>query len=178
MRHCPTPKVLLFLTFRFRPEIFKSNVKELCKLLQDDVPSETKENDAGSVEALRTLAQFAKSRSNDLPKDRKFTQALVNFALFGTPPKAAKYAVSILMAATDRKEMHAKDLLEKTTQGWTYGEGNFLTKLATMSQLTLLDPKITDDSNDEILDITTQQILLQGTDTLDRNAPNNSRRCN
>lgn len=143
------------------PDIFKSNVKELCKLIQDDIPSATRSNDAGSVETLRTLAQFVKSGSKDIPRDRNFIQALVNFALYSTPAKAAKYAVSILMAATDRKEMHVKDLLEKTTQGWTYGEDHFLTKLATMSQLTLLEPKITDDANDAILDITTQQILLQ-----------------
>jgi sister-chromatid-cohesion protein PDS5 len=142
------------------PDIFASNVKELCKLLQEDVPSETESNGADSVETLRTLAQFAKS-GKDLPKDRKFIQALVSYALYSTPAKAAKYAVSILMTTTDRKEMHAKDLLVKTTEGWTYGQDHFLTKLATMSQLTLLDPKMTDDANDEILDITTQQILLQ-----------------
>lgn len=143
------------------PDIFKSNVKELCKLLQDDVPSETRSNDADSVETLRTLAQFAKGGSQDLPKDRKFIQALFNYALYSVPAKSAKYAVSILLVTTGRKEMYAKDLLAKTTEGWTYGEGHFLTKLATMSQLTLLDPKMTDDANDKILDITTQQILLQ-----------------
>lgn len=143
------------------PDIFKSNVVELCNLLEDDVPSPTKINDVGSVETLRDLAQFASGVSRDLPKDRKFIQTLVSFALYSTPPKAAKYAVSILVAATDRKEMHMKELLQKAIQDWTYGEDHFLTKLTTMSQLTLLDPKVTADFEDEILDITTKQILLQ-----------------
>ena len=142
------------------PEIFETNVKELCKLLQEDTPSESKRNGADAVETLRTLAQFAKS-GKKLPNDRKFIQTLISFALYSTPAKAAKYAVSILMMTTDRKEMHAKDLLEKTTEGWTYGEEHFLTKLATISQLQLLDPKMTDNANDEILEITTQQLLLQ-----------------
>ncbi|KAH6664832.1 armadillo-type protein [Halenospora varia] len=145
------------------PDIFKDNVKELCKSLVEQAPSAKKSNDLGSVETLKALAAFAKDdkSSKDLPKDRKFLQTLIDFASYGTPPKAAKYAVSILMAASDRKEMHAKDLLEKAIQAWEYGGDHFLTKLATISQLTLLDPKITDEANDEILDITTQQLLLK-----------------
>lgn len=65
------------------------------------------------------------------------------------------------MAASDRKEMHAKDLLEQATKAWTYGGDHFLTKLATISQLSLLDSKISDEISDEILDITTQQVLLK-----------------
>ncbi|TVY54635.1 Sister chromatid cohesion protein pds5 [Lachnellula cervina] len=145
------------------PQIFKDNVKELCKSLAEQSPSATKLNDLGSVETLRALASFAKNpnSSKEIPHDRKFVQTLINFAQYGTPPKAAKYAVSVLMAASDRKEMHAKDLLEKSTQDWQYGEDHFLTKLATISQLTFLEPSTIGKINDDILDITTQKILLQ-----------------
>jgi sister-chromatid-cohesion protein PDS5 len=143
------------------PQVFKAGVKELSKALEEDAPSETKTNDLGSVETLRACAAFAKGRPNEIPHDRKFVQTLVKYALYGTPPKAAKYAVSILTAATDKQEMHAKDLLEKATKDWTYGSDHFLTKLATISQLQLLDAKIAEEANDEILDITTQQILLK-----------------
>ncbi|RDL34437.1 Uncharacterized protein BP5553_07565 [Venustampulla echinocandica] len=145
------------------PKIFKDNVKELCKILADQSPSSTKANDLGSVETLKALAAFAKNpnSSKEIPRDRKFISTLINFAQYGTPPKAAKYAVSILMAASDKKEMHAKDLLEKSMRDWEFGGDHFLTKLAAISQLTLLDHKITDEANDEILDITTQQLLLQ-----------------
>ena len=143
------------------PQVFQSNVKELCKSLQEDAPSPTRSNDLGSVETLRACAEFAKSRPGDLPRDRKFVQTLLSFAVHGTPAKAAKYAVRILMAVSDKKEMHAKDLLEKAVKGWTYGQDNFLTKLATISQLSLEDPRITDEFNDEILDITIQKTLLK-----------------
>jgi len=145
------------------PQIFKDNVKELCKSLAEQAPSATKSNDLGSVETLKALASFTKNpnSSKEIPHDRKFLQTLISFAQYGSPPKAAKYAVSILMAASDRKEMHAKDLLEKSTQDWEYGGPHFLTKLATISQLTLLEPKTTEELSDEILDITTQKVLLQ-----------------
>jgi sister-chromatid-cohesion protein PDS5 len=143
------------------PLIFEASVKELCKSLQEQVPSATKPNLPGSVDTLKALASFAKSPENKIPKDRKFVSTLLNFAKYGTPPKAAKYAVSILMASADRKEMHTKDLLDSATQDWEYGGDHFLTKLATICQLTLLDPKTVEDANDEILDITTHQILLQ-----------------
>ena len=143
------------------PKIFSSNVAELCKSLQENAPSETKVNDPGSVETLRACAEFAKNRPQDIPHDRKFIQTLIHFALYGTPPKAAKYAVSILIAASDRKEMHAKDLLEKSTTDWKYGEDHFLARLATISQLSVMDAKFADEISDKILEITTQQVLLQ-----------------
>jgi sister-chromatid-cohesion protein PDS5 len=65
------------------------------------------------------------------------------------------------MAVSDKKEMHAKDLLDKTVKGWKYGKDNFLTKLATISQLSSEDPRITDEYNDDILDITIQKTLLK-----------------
>ncbi|APA14981.1 hypothetical protein SS1G_13681 [Sclerotinia sclerotiorum 1980 UF-70] len=145
------------------PQVLTANIKELCKTLEDEAPTETKENEPGTVATLKACAVFAKSKteSKSLPKDRKFTQTLVNYASFGTPPKAAKYAITLLMAATDRKEMHAKDILEKSSKDWKYGEGHFLTKLAAISQLQLLSPKIADDYSNEILEITTKNLLLQ-----------------
>lgn len=143
------------------PDVFKAQVKELCKLLEDEAPSKTRSNDVGSVKTLKACAAYARKFPEEIPHDRKFVQAMISFAQYGTPPKAAKYAVSILMAATDRKEMHAKDLVQKSTKDWTYGSKNFITSLATISQIALLAPKVTDDASNEILDITTQQVLLQ-----------------
>ncbi|PQE32263.1 hypothetical protein CJF32_00001018 [Rutstroemia sp. NJR-2017a WRK4] len=145
------------------PQVLTANIKELCKTLEDEAPSETRANDPGTVATLKACAVFAKSKteSKSLPKDRKFVSTLINYALYGTPPRAAKYAVTLLMAATERKEMHIKDLLDKTTKGWKYGGDHYLTKLAAISQLQLLGAKIAEDYNDDILEITTQNILLQ-----------------
>ena len=142
------------------PQVFQSNVKELCKSLQEDAPSESRSNDLGSVETLRACAEFAKTRPTDLPRDRKFQQTLLNFAQYGTPAKAAKYAVRILMAVSDRKELHSKDLMERMLTNWTYGEEHFLTKLATISQLSM-EPNMVEEYGDEIIDVTIQQILLK-----------------
>ncbi len=144
------------------PQIFKAQVKELCKLLQEQAPTQTKANDLGSVETLKACAAYARKYPEEIARDRKFTQALLSYAQYGEPPKAAKYAVTILMAATDRKEMHARDLLQKSTKDWTYGSDHFLTKLAAISQLMLLEPNAADDAtNDAIIDITTQHLMLQ-----------------
>ncbi|RQM06379.1 hypothetical protein DH86_00001188, partial [Scytalidium sp. 3C] len=143
------------------PKVFEVSVKEICKTVVDEAPSETKTNEETSVKTLEACAVFARKRSSDLPHDRKFIQALINFALYGSPPKAAKYAVTVLMAASERKEMHAKDLVEKATSNWAYGEDHFLAKLATLCQLQLLEPKSMLEVNDEVLNITTQQVLLQ-----------------
>ncbi|KAL5322879.1 hypothetical protein ACEPPN_010858 [Leptodophora sp. 'Broadleaf-Isolate-01'] len=148
------------------PEIFKASVKELCKSLEEQAPSKTRSNDAGSVDTLKALASFAKESKeegkSEIDPTPKFAQTLINFALYGTPAKVAKYAVTILHSINPaRKEMHMKDLLDKSLQGWTYGEDHFLTRIAAISQLHLLDPKLMEDMNDEIIDITTQQILLK-----------------
>ncbi|PVH74836.1 hypothetical protein DL98DRAFT_537088 [Cadophora sp. DSE1049] len=148
------------------PEIFKASVKELCKSLEEQAPSKTRVNDAGSVDTLKALASFAKEAKeegkSEIDPTAKFTQTLINFALYGTPAKVAKYAVTILHSIEpSRKEMHMKDLVDKALNGWTYGEDHFLTRIAAVSQLHLLDPKLLEDLNDEIIDITTQQILLK-----------------
>jgi sister-chromatid-cohesion protein PDS5 len=143
------------------PDIFKANVKELSKALSDQAPTATKENDRGSVDTLKALASFAKTNSEQIPRDRKFAQTLIAYALYGSPPRAAKHAVSVLLEISDRKEMHVKDLVTKSANDWEYGKNHFLTKLATLSQLSLLAPSIIEDANDEILNITTKEILLQ-----------------
>lgn len=143
------------------PEIFKANVKELSKSLGDQAPTATRENERGSVDTLKALASFAKTHSEQIPRDRKFQQTLLAYVSYGVPPRAAKHAVSVLMEISDRKEMHAKDILEKSTVNWEYGKAHFLSKLAAISQISLLDPKTTEDFNDEILSITTKDILLE-----------------
>ena len=77
------------------PEVLKAHVQEICRLLQDDAPSATNANDPGAVDNLKACASFASRFANEIPQDRKFSQSLSKYALYGTPPEAAKYAVSI-----------------------------------------------------------------------------------
>ena len=144
------------------PEILKAHIQEICKTLQDEAPSAKKANDPGAVDNLKACASFASRYPKEVPSDRKFVQAMAGFALYGSPPEAAKYAVSVIWAASDRKEMLIKDLTRKCVQNFRYGEDGFLSRLATLSQIMLLAPDEIDETNgDAIIDIAIKQILLQ-----------------
>ncbi|KAB8260778.1 armadillo-type protein [Aspergillus pseudonomiae] len=142
------------------PEVLEAQVQEMCKDLESQAPSAETSKDTGTEEILKACSGFAKKLPAKLPKERKFFQALVNYALYSPSPRAAKHAVSILMATADRKEMYAKDLVQKCVSKWKYGTDRFLTKLATLSQLNLLAPREADEESDAIISIAVNKILL------------------
>nr|KMM72068.1 sister chromatid cohesion protein pds5 [Coccidioides posadasii RMSCC 3488] len=142
------------------PEVLEAHVQEMCKDLESHAPTANLPDDPGVEEILKACAGFAKKLPNKLPKERKFLTALSNYALYSSYPHAAKNAVTILMAAAERKEMYARDLIKKSIHGCSYGSEHFLTKLATISQLNLLVPREVDEEGDTVLDIATKQILL------------------
>ena len=143
------------------PESFQATIKELCSTFVEQAPSESKSNDVGSVESLKACANFIRRGERKLPKDPNLVSALQAFAKYGTPPKAAKYAISVLMAASDKKELHVQELLEASINEWRYGEQYFLTKLAQVGQLVLLQPEMANDFYDAFLDIAINQVLRQ-----------------
>ena len=143
------------------PEVLKAHVQAICRSLQDEAPSAKKPNDPSAIENLKACASFASKFVNEIPRDRKFVQAMTNFALFGTPPQTAKYAVSIIMTASDKKELLAKDLVKACVDEFRYDGQGFLSRLATLSQLMLLAPNEVDEESDAVVDIAIQQILLQ-----------------
>ncbi|KAJ1717708.1 sister chromatid cohesion and DNA repair protein (BimD) [Aspergillus flavus] len=142
------------------PEVLEAQVQEMCKDLESQAPSAKTSKDTGTEEILKACSGFAKKLPAKLPKERKFFQALVNYALYSPSPRAAKHAVSILMATADRKEMYAKDLVQKCVSKWEYGTDRFLTKLATLSQLNLLAPREADEESDAIVSIAVNKVLL------------------
>lgn len=143
------------------PEVLKAHVQAICRSLQDEAPSAKKPNDASAIENLKACASFASKFVKEIPRDRKFVQAMTNFALFGTPPQAAKYAVSIIMTTSDKRELRAKDLVKACVDGFRYDGQGFLSRLAALSQLMLLAPNEVDEESDAVVDIAIQQILLQ-----------------
>ncbi|KAI9845226.1 MAG: hypothetical protein M1837_004981 [Sclerophora amabilis] len=143
------------------PEVFKAHVSELCRLLEDQAPTAKKANEPGTVDTLKACARFAQKFPNEVPQDRKFLQSLVNFTIYGTPPAAAKHAVTIIMAAADRREMYAKDMVQRSIKDFKFGHGNFLTRLATLSQLMLMAPKEVEEENDAVFHIAIEDILLK-----------------
>lgn len=142
------------------PEVLKAHVQEICKMLQDEAPTAKKANDPGAVDNLKACASFARKFAKDIPQDRKFVQALTGFALYGTPAEAAKHAVSIMITSSDKKELLAKDLVDKCVKSFSYGAPGFLSRLATISQLMLLAPHECEEESDAIIDIAIKDILL------------------
>jgi sister-chromatid-cohesion protein PDS5 len=141
------------------PEVLEAQVQEMCKDLEAQAPKSATANAAGTEEILKACSGFAKKLPSKLPKERKFFQALVDYALHSRSPRAAKHAVFILMAVADKKEMYARDLVQKCISKCTYGSDRFLTKLATLSQLCLLAPRVVDDQFDAIFKIAASDIL-------------------
>ncbi|KAJ5918640.1 hypothetical protein N7466_010632 [Penicillium verhagenii] len=142
------------------PEVLEAQVQEMCRDLEAQAPKASSPGSASSEEILKACAGFAKKLPAKLPKERKFYQALSSYALYSTSPRSAKHAVSILMATVERKEMYAKDLVQKCVKKWKYGSDHFLARLATLSQLNLLAPREADEESDMIISIAINQILL------------------
>ncbi|KAI0538513.1 armadillo-type protein [Xylaria digitata] len=144
------------------PDLFKTHVGQICKDLVDGAPKSDETNDAAMVETLKACSSYSRKYPTELPNDRKFTQALINYALFGQPAKSAKYAVNVLMARKDDKSLvSATDLLQRVTKDWGYGTSHFLNKLAAVSQLELLAPTVTSGANDEIIDMALRNVLMR-----------------
>ncbi|KAK1756062.1 armadillo-type protein [Echria macrotheca] len=144
------------------PDLIKTHIGQLCKDLVGQAPTATTENDPITAETLKACSTYASKYPKDVPIDKQFAQTLVRYALYGKPPRAAKYAVNILLSKKDAKSMvYATDLLQQVMKDWTYGSSHFLNKLTAISQLELLASKVTEESDDQILNMTVQQILLE-----------------
>ncbi|KAL4892298.1 armadillo-type protein [Aspergillus ambiguus] len=155
----PAQEMLREISSR-NPEVLEAQVQEMCKDLESQAPKASTTADSGTEEILKACSGFAKKLPGKLPKERKFFKALADYALYSPSPRAAKHAVTILMAIVDKKEMYAKDLIQKCVAKWRFGSDRFLTKLATLSQLNLLAPKEADEESDAIISIAVNQILL------------------
>lgn len=142
------------------PEVLEAQVQDMCKDLESQAPKPGQPGSPGAEELLKACAGFAKKLPSKLPKERKFLQALASYALESSSPGAAKHAVFILMVIADKREMYAKDLIHKCIKKWTYGAAGFLTKLAALSQLSLLATKETDEESETITSIAVDKILL------------------
>jgi sister-chromatid-cohesion protein PDS5 len=145
------------------PMVFSTHVKDLCRTLESEAPTAKTPNPPGAVDDLKACAAFAKKFPADIPinaKDgRKLVQGLLSFASYGTPPQAAKHAITIIMNSDDKKEMHAKELLTKSIKNFDYGGNHWLTKLAALSQLVLLAPSECEDDMDAIVEIVIKGVL-------------------
>ncbi|KAJ4331601.1 Sister chromatid cohesion protein pds5 [Ascochyta clinopodiicola] len=147
------------------PKVFSTHVKDLCRTLESEAPTAKTPNPPGAVEDLKACAAFAKKFPGDIPinaKDgRKLVQSFLNFAQYGTPAQAAKHAITIIMHSDNKKELHAREILDKSTKSFKYNGDHWLTKLAALSQLVLLAQTECEDSMDSIIEIAIEKVLHQ-----------------
>lgn len=142
------------------PDLFKAHAAELRTTIVEHAPSESRRNEAGVVDMLKAYSSFSKKYPEDVPQDKSFTKTMMNYALYGSPHKAAKYAVSLLMAKDDdQAKVTATNLLEKIMADLTYESPNLLLKLAAISQMERLAPTVAADYHDAISDLTIKDIL-------------------
>ena len=142
------------------PEILKTHVRGMCKELEAHAPTADTAEESSAPDTLKACAAFARKFPAEVSKDRKFLVAMTSFALYARSTKAAKHAVSIIMAAAEKKEMYAKDLVHKATEGCLYTSPHFLTRLATISQISLLAPSAANSESDAIIKIALNDTLL------------------
>ncbi|KAK3058941.1 Sister chromatid cohesion protein pds5 [Extremus antarcticus] len=143
------------------PDVFKVHVHELCETLKRQTPTGDVEVDEPVVDTLKACAGFARRFPEGMPKDRDFYKAMVQYAVRGTPSKAAKHAVTVITSSADKKEMYIKDIQKACVKSFTYGEDGFLSKLASISQLRLLANQECEDSTESIMEIAIGQVLGQ-----------------
>lgn len=142
------------------PDLFKAHSENLRKEIIDQVPSATRANDPGMVDILKAYSSYSKRYPEDITLDRKFVQVLMDYALYGTPSRAAKYSVNILLAKNDNKsKVTVTTLLQKVMKNWEYGSSHFLNKLAAVSQLERLAPTVTAEHDEAVHDMAVKQIL-------------------
>ncbi|KXL45967.1 hypothetical protein M433DRAFT_143556 [Acidomyces richmondensis BFW] len=141
------------------PDVFKVHVRELCNGLQKQAPSRNSPNKSTAVDELKACAGFARRFPHDMPKDREFFKAMTAFAKYGSPPEAAKHAVTVIVAAADKREMYVKDVLKYCLTDFKYGADNFLSRLAALSQLRLVANKETEEEEEAIMDVAVTKVL-------------------
>jgi len=141
------------------PDVFKVHVRELCNGLQKQAPSIDSPNNATAVDELKACAGFARRFPADMPKERDFFKAMTAFAKHGSPPDAAKHAVTVIVAAADKREMYVKDILTYCLTDFEYGAESFLSRLAALSQLRLVANKETEEEEEAIMDVAVTKVL-------------------
>ena len=143
------------------PDIFRIHIKQLCEALQQDTPTAKKRNAEGTANDLKACASFARKFPQEIPKDHNFLKSVESFAIYGTPPKAGKHAITILMNCTEKKAMFTRNILRQCVNQFKYGSDHFLTRLAALGQLMLLGD-LTDDEADKVLDIALNNVIAKG----------------
>ncbi|KAK9468498.1 armadillo-type protein [Lipomyces arxii] len=135
------------------PSVLKWHIQDITKEIQDNRPGFD-----GSVETLKACSGFARRFSEDVPQDKKFLDALMTFALEGSP-KEAKHAVKILLQSK-KKHAYARDLLG-SCENLNNDDEHFLSHLATIAELVYGVPALVDPDIENITEFLIKTVLLE-----------------
>jgi sister-chromatid-cohesion protein PDS5 len=164
---------LLKVVSSHRPGVFKAHIQELCRVLQDQAPRGGRENEIEALDSLKACASFAKRFPKEVSNDPKFVQALIQYAIRGTPAACAKYATAIIMRTSAKKELNMQNLLKQCLHGFVYGTEHFMARLAAMSQLMLsAETHLRDGEDvDPVIDIAIKQVLSENRTSIPEDDP-------
>lgn len=132
------------------PEVMKTHIKVLCEELELQAPSAKQTEPASAADSLKACAAFARKYPEEIPKERHFYTSMLAFAQHSSSPNAAKHATTIVLSVSDKKEMHAKEILTKAIKSFQGGAGNRLAHLAAIAQVCLLSPNAAETQDKDI----------------------------
>ena len=145
------------------PEVLKSHILDLCNELASNAPSASHSEDASAADSLKACSSFARKYASDIPTDSHFLTALTHYAVFSTSPRAAKHAVSVVLAVSDKKDYYAKDILQKCLKDCKASSSQFLARLAAIAQICLLASKVVPLESKKIARLAVADILKGST---------------
>ncbi|KAF4553454.1 HEAT-like repeat-containing protein 2 [Elsinoe fawcettii] len=143
------------------PDVFKAHVKTMCSNLIEHAPKTTTELEDGIVQTLKACAGFAQKYPGDMPRQMKLLESMVQYALHGNPPEAAKHAVSVLVSCQDKKDMYTKQVVRECIKDFSLDVENYMSRLAALSQVMLLSaPELGEDETDAMTTIAIRDVLM------------------
>ena len=126
------------------PEVLKIHITDLTKDLQHSQPTASKPGaSASTVNALKACANYARRFASEMTKERSFYQAMIAYALYGSPD-SAKHAVTIIDLAAPNKILLLEKIASDCVKNFRYGADQFNTRLAALAQLRLVANEETD----------------------------------
>ncbi|KAK9451020.1 armadillo-type protein [Limtongia smithiae] len=135
------------------PAVLVAHIRDLTQQIQKSEPGFE-----GSVDTLKTCAEFAQKYPDELPQERQFLDALMQFATAGSAGEA-KHAASMLLH-TKRKHTYARDLLGACMTNDVNDE-HFLAHLASIGELVLETPAIVEPEIDNIISFLIKEVLMR-----------------
>ncbi|CCG84904.1 unnamed protein product [Taphrina deformans PYCC 5710] len=132
------------------PLVYKAHIEPMTTELVKDPLSV-------SLNTMKALAHFARIYSTDMPEGDDFCQAMVTIMKHGSPQQA-KQAVTIA-CSMPRSSAVVKEVVTEMSRNLSYGTDQFLAHLSVISQVSLVNPELIEDSANEVVAFCAKELL-------------------